>query len=72
MPTTATADEPSRCADRAEVDAGDRDDLRQHQFLLSASTMRSRPACQAGSAPGGKPERDHEHDADDQIAGVGK
>ena len=42
-------------ADRPDVHAGDGDDLGQHQFLLSASTIRRRPACQAGTAPAAKP-----------------
>src|SRR5262249_9505729 len=42
-------------ADGSDTHAGDGDDLAQHQFLLRASTMRSRLACQAGRKPDASP-----------------
>ena len=37
--------------DRSDVHAGNRDNLRQHQFLRNASTIRRRLACHAGRKP---------------------
>ena len=73
MPMIGDGRRSEPLADRAQVHAGDRDDLGQHgQFLLRASTMRRRPACQAGTAPAAKPSADDDHHADRSASRVGK
>ena len=57
MPTTATVEEPSRCADRSEVDAGDRDDLGQHSVSPQRVDDAQPAGLQGGQEAGHEPER---------------